>query len=1582
MYPTRRAAWGPPPRGRQPALVAVLLLALLAGLLGAGAAPAARADDRGRHEDLLVFGDEESERAHALHAPDSAVVTGGSGQLARVAQPLDPPDLHAGDLTFTMAVDPQDQNYLTVRFWGGDTSTEKTLVEVNGEQLGYRRSGDWEALNPGHANPVPGRYYHATVLLPLSMTQGSERVEITLTSFANDFATPLTEPSRGFYRAYTHTDPALDLGGEDLPDEPLPTDVADDLPAEERQALVDGYRQTQIDNFEAMSETIDADPEARLSIERYKDDLRFYATALTTDWSPARTPGERRAALERIFQTVDNWVTAYYGDTMSLGNGGHQSDWGGYYGALGEALYIVENLIADEEVLGREAFEAFLAEPFDTGTEAGETSLAPVDLDGGQLTRGEAWERTLKANFDFARSRLSYIYNQVMYTYEGAWEAHEGLRVIGSDFYEGRERGHRIAREALGLAPFLGEEVLVGPEGEELDLFHSLFYHDRTARYTEDYRQIVMKGLATSALDENGEIERRRPLGDHYTTVTQAGLTRENGYVGNYGESTNYLPEWFHRTWGHEGDEELNDDILELALRNHHARSHTRYSDTDADGNRVMRMNQVVDERNTGFPGKLAYVSVDRPMHYASLEHHMVQHPERYRGEEWEETWRHAAEAVGAMQQQLADHQYFNNFAAYAEAKWREDLRLPATYAYVTGGRADHDRFAGQAMAGLALPQTDFTRYTEEQLAELDVDPADYERFAWVDVDNAFVSLRDGDTRIFGALNERQRGYAGNGRLHVQRPDHSAIVQIETEGVFRYRDYYGRMDNIDVDFMEDQQTGGADAPQALAGEIAPITYQPGVGEVRRENFEADHAYSGYPDLLTAQYDRYLFAFNTTREEYGNESVHRVAVPPGTRGRVLDLVSGERLPVRDGAVSLAPNSALVLRLDDATRPETPANVDFTHATPGDGEVALSWNPSAGAESYTVRRATREDGRYTTVARGVTDTHHVDTTARGGRTYYYTVTPVNEHGAGNPSYRAEAEVAAPVSGELAGSGWRDDRLGSITEGGAAVEDGAVTIDGGDGAGLGRGDDYMLHTRDIDDALHFVNRPLVGSGTVTARLDGHQGAATGIMLRDGNDPDTRHDRYAYLGADAEGRLVFANRSRDSRHDWQDDVRSPLTRTLDGVTAASHPWLRLARDAGTGQVTALVSADGAAWQVVGRLFTPLPGDVHAGVTAAGSGAFASVEVAATEPGRLTPYLTREADRVTLEWNKPKDAVGFEVYRTDDPETAAGDPAEEPEGWERIAEGRATTATDQLRVGQAHYRVVARLADGGHRTSPEALTATAEPLAEVVARAREVARDGYTRGSHFLFAEEVEAVARAAEEPDADVPALVDRVHAAYELLVDGDTLLTPLPVTEEMVTASTPPWGEPDGSPAANGWRAFDGDPATFTDTTAAVSWIAVDPGGRGPLTLDALRVQPRSTHVARANGTEVQRSSDGGESWETIHTIEGVTEAGWYEAAFPEPVDVPLLRFLDEHDGRSNLAEIELLARAVDTTLATVLLERADGLDRERFTEESLAAVDAAVEAARAASTAEHPEQEAVDTATDALREALDGLVTRGS
>ncbi|MFI6335303.1 Tat pathway signal protein [Streptomyces sp. NPDC050535] len=1462
--------------------------------------------------DHLVLGDEESESAHALATDGSRTVTDDNGAKARVATPLDPAAVRGGELRFTLRTDPLAQNYLTLKLWGSDASAYVTLAYLNGEQIGFRRNSDYEPLSFGLAKPAPGRFTYQTTMLPLEMTRGRDRVEITLRTYTSGFTGTVTADSRGYYGVYTHTAAFVDAFAEDLPDYRPPTGSPADLGDQEKQSLVDGLRAAQIALFHKLSAQVDASAAGNLSIVRYVDDLRFYAGVLTTGWSPAATPAERKAALLRLFKCVDNHVKDYYGNTRLLLRGGHQGDWGGYYGALGEALYIAENVIGDEDVYGADAFKAFLDEEFTTGTSEGETSLADVGLDGGTLTRRAAWGRCLKANFDFARSRLSYIFNQVLFTYEGAWEAHEGLRVIGSPFYEGRRRSHAILGETLGFRPFLGEEVLVGPDGRDLDLYHSLFYHDTTARFTDDYVQIVGKGLAKSKLDAKGAIVRRLPYGRHYTGITAAGLTRENTYVGNYGEeASRYLGEYYFKTWGHKGDEELNDEILRLALRNSHARGHTRYpAADDAGDNRLMRTIGVIDERNVyvpGIPGYTTRVNQGQSLFLAAVEAHMAAHPDRYTGRDWDEYWEYAREAVGFTRQQLLDRQYFNQFDVVTQ--WlKVDLRLAETWAYLTGGRAEFERFGG-AKANRVLPQTDFRSYSDIEIAELGVDPADYERFAWVDIDNMFVSLRDGDTRAFGSLFVQNRGVSGSGRLHVMAPAYEHTVQLRTDGTFRFRDYWARTDSVDADFMEDINTGDNWAPQALAGEICPIAFQPGVGTVSRENFEADTPYSGYVDFLSARYGPYVFGINTTREVYGNKRTHRLAVPAGHRGAtILDLVSGRRLPVSGDKVTVPPFTAVVLKLSEGV-PEVllPSVVRYAATLAGDTYVGVTWTPTAGAESYTVRRATRENGEYKTVAQGVRGLYWRDEKARQGRSYFYTVTAVNGAGDGRPSWRAEAALAAPVSSGLTGSGWRDDRFGSQDSGRTSVNGARVTVTGGDGTGLGKGDDYMVATRGVADSLLFVSRVLAGTGTVTARVDDHRGALTGLMLRDKLDADTR---YLYFGADADGRLVLSNRDRDSRHDWQDDVRSPRDAGISGFTVADTPYLRLVRDYETHQVLAFASPDGKSWTYAGSMLMPLPYAVHAGVAGSGDAVLATVRVRETAGGALLPHVAkRAADTAVVAWNKPEDATGFTLYRTSDASAVPTNPLKNGAGWEEVLTGtRLRSYTErELRHGRRWFKVAASYASGGDAVSGDATVAVAETLGQLLARAGRTDTADWTKKSYAAFAAELDRIERAGAETDADDDALIDEVYAAYDLLASRDTLLARFAVTAAMVAASTSEWPGT-GTRASNGWRAFDGDLATYTDTLASESWVDVDAGEAGPVTIDRIRFRPRASQPARANGTVLRGSGDGGATWTDIHTMSGVSADQWYEVKLPERASYPLIRVYDNHNGRCNLSEIE--------------------------------------------------------------------------
>lgn len=1556
-----------------------LVALLVTGLTTGSAAPASAEEPPAGHLDVIIFGDRASESAHGLAADSTAVVTGRSGQPARVAKPLDPPDIKGGELRFTMRVDPSAQNYFSLKFWGSDVSPYKSIVYLDGEQVGYRRAGDYEAINTGSSRPLVDRFYYNTVMLPLSHTTGRRLVEITVRTYDANFTAKVTADSRGYYRAFTHTGAHLDTEGEQHTAFTPPTEPAPDKTPAEKQALIDGYTASQVKLFDDYSAKVDATATGRLSIVRYQDELRFYAQALLQDWSPARTAAQRRSALDRILKSVDNHVKDYYGNVRLLASGGHQSDWGGYYGALGEALYIVENLLADDSVYGTAEFSRFLDQPFATNTADGPNSLAGVDWNGGELTRREAWERVLKANFDFARSRLSYIYNQVMYTYEGAWEAHEGLRLIGSPHYEGRPRSHAILLEALGARPFLGEEVLVGPAGRPLDLYHSLFYHDGSARFTEDYLQVVMKGLARSATNPDGTVRRRLPLGRHFTTISGGGLTRENGYVANYGESANYLPEHFYRTLGHAGDESLNDEILKLALKNLHARGYTRYTDVDENGRRTMRMEQVVDERNTAYPGNYGYairLSEGKALLYASLERHMARNETRYADASWDDTWRYAREAVGFAQQQLADNQYFNNFSATA-SKNKVDYRLAETYRYVTGERADYPRF-GKVQAGVVHPQTDFRYYTADQVMALDVDPADYERFAWVDVDTLFLSMRDGDTRIFGSLNERNRGYAGNGRLHVINGTHDNIVQVETDAKFRYEDYWARMDNIDVDFMEDQQVRDGAAPQALAGEVLPITHQPGVGTVRRDNFEPDTGYSAYPDLLTARYGDHLMAFNTTRDAHGNKRTFEVDLPAGhPGGTVHDLVSGQDLPVVRGKVAVAPQSAVVLRLtskhDAAPRP---AGVDFVTALPGDRYVGVSWKAAAGATSYTVKRASKEDGPYVRIAEGVRGTYFKDlrTSRDSGKKYYYTVTPVNRNGIGWESYRAVAEPGRSGAERSGGDGWRVDRIGGVTAGTAAVSRDVIRIRDGNGAGLADGDDYRLDGRAIDDSFRYASQVVDGGASITAKVGGQRGEASGLMFRADLGSNTR---YVYFGADANGDLVLRNRTRDSRHDWQDEKRSPLDAGVRGFSVAQHPHLRLVRDLNSHLVTAFASGDGEQWTFVGSLYSPLPRAAHAGVVASDDAEFSSVRVRAIADDAVLTHVVRQRDEVVLHWNKPDPAVSFAVYRTTDAGVSRTNPLGRPEGWQEIASGeRGTSLRDQVRYGTNHYRVVATGADGRRWVSADAVAAVAEPLRVVLERAEALSVDGWTKGSHFLFAREIAQVRAESAKPGHDERALVDRVYAAYGLLVSADTLLREFPLEPAAVAASTVRWPGT-GTKASNGWLAFDGDTTTYTDTIANPSWIDITPGAAGPVVLDKVRLHPRPGSATRGNGTVLQGSHDDGATWEDIHTITGLTEDRWYVVALPRTTSYPRLRIYDDHNGRVNLAEVEFLRYVPDATLLTVL--RADGaaVERQHHTPESLAALDSAMAAAAAVLADSGADQARIDGAAAELRTALANL-----
>jgi hypothetical protein len=93
------------------------------------------------------------------------------------------------------------------------------------------------------------------------------------------------------------------------------------------------------------------------------------------------------------------------------------------------------------------------------------------------------------------------------------------------------------------------------------------------------------------------------------------------------------------------------------------------------------------------------------------------------------------------------------------------------------------------------------------------------------------------------------------------------------------------------------------------------------------------------------------------------------------------------------------------------PPAPTNLN---ATPGNNQVSLTWNASAGATAYNVKRSTVNGGPYTNVLVGVTGTAVTDIGLNNGTTYFYVVTATNASGESPFSSQDDATPSAPTGG----------------------------------------------------------------------------------------------------------------------------------------------------------------------------------------------------------------------------------------------------------------------------------------------------------------------------------------------------------------------------------------------------------------------------------------------------------------------------------------------------------------------------------------------------------------------------------------
>ena len=167
--------------------------------------------------DTVAFGDADSERGHGFKTERSESIRGGLGQPARRLLAGGPNFWEGGSLEWSMKVDPQKQNYLTVKLWGSDKGhlNGRLILFAEGLQVGYRHESDHDLLNQLDDDALaPGRFIYVTVPLPPKLTEGETSVNLKITATGpiwfygqnfEQYQKPFTAPSRGIYRAYTHT---------------------------------------------------------------------------------------------------------------------------------------------------------------------------------------------------------------------------------------------------------------------------------------------------------------------------------------------------------------------------------------------------------------------------------------------------------------------------------------------------------------------------------------------------------------------------------------------------------------------------------------------------------------------------------------------------------------------------------------------------------------------------------------------------------------------------------------------------------------------------------------------------------------------------------------------------------------------------------------------------------------------------------------------------------------------------------------------------------------------------------------------------------------------------------------------------------------------------------------------------------------------------------------------------------------------------------------------------------------------------------------------------------------------------------
>jgi hypothetical protein len=387
--------------------------------------------------DDLQLGVATSEQQHQLQESGSKVISGGLGEPARHLLPRGSTGWEGGSFSFTMKVDPEQQNYFTVRLWGSEISHDYLILFCEGKQVGYRHLGDIDILYAANGQPpLIGRFFYLSNPLPLALTSGKHHLHFEIRATGpiwgyggtwEKYQKPMTEPSCGIYHVYTHTDtcfvpPAGEKQGEAPADPPVRQQ-----PGEEVMTALKDRVSTTVTKAINAGEPLD------------QMQLELIAKAYHVKWTPAY---QNATVVQAVIKGADAYYRDYRKDPKIAESDTHGNVYNGGWlglGPLGHAIWLVGG-----------AIKPTLDEKIDDGS-------------GTMVVRRDAWSGMLQASRDWHRHNRREYTNQSMITDLYFYLDNRALEVIDPAHALPEEQIRHYLYQSVGIEPWLGSDTDNGP---------------------------------------------------------------------------------------------------------------------------------------------------------------------------------------------------------------------------------------------------------------------------------------------------------------------------------------------------------------------------------------------------------------------------------------------------------------------------------------------------------------------------------------------------------------------------------------------------------------------------------------------------------------------------------------------------------------------------------------------------------------------------------------------------------------------------------------------------------------------------------------------------------------------------------------------------------------------------------------------------------------------------------------------------------------------------------------------------------------------------------------------------------------